>query len=307
MQMEEIKAKSTAALLTYFRAWHAAHDASKIFDDFLAYSLLTEQERNVFDRQFATAVEIIDPARAASCPDQETALAWFMRAIAPLSLAISRARYTEDILEKAIGEGVRQYVILGAGLDTFGFRCPELAIKLRVFEVDHPGTQAMKLSRLAEAGFERPDQLHFVPFDFTRENLAAALVQSSFDPRAQSFFSWLGVTYYLPREAVSATLRSIAAIAPRGSTVIYDYLDTDAFDPDRAANRVKIGMKYLQSIGEPMITGFDPSTLASDLALLDLRLQENLSPEEIEDRFFRGRTDGYHAYEHMHFARAVVG
>jgi O-methyltransferase involved in polyketide biosynthesis len=273
MQMEEIKAKSTAALLTYFRAWHAAHDASKIFDDFLAYSLLTEQERNVFDRQFATAVEIIDPARAASCPDQETALAWFMRAIAPLSLAISRARYTEDILEKAIGEGVRQYVILGAGLDTFGFRCPELAIKLRVFE----------------------------------ENLAAALVQSSFDPRAQSFFSWLGVTYYLPREAVSATLRSIAAIAPRGSTVIYDYLDTDAFDPDRAANRVKIGMKYLQSIGEPMITGFDPSTLASDLALLDLRLQENLSPEEIEDRFFRGRTDGYHAYEHMHFARAVVG
>ncbi len=305
--MEDRKTRGAAALLTYFRAWHAAHDATKIFDDFLAYSLLTEQERDFFDRQFATAVEIIDPERAVLCPDRESALAWFMRAIAPLSLATSRARYTEDILARAIGEGVSQYVILGAGLDTFGFRCPELAIKLRVFEVDHPGTQAMKLHRLAEAGLERPDQLHFVPHDFTRENLAAALEHSSFDPQAKSFFSWLGVTYYLPRQAVSDTLRSIAAIAPRGSTVIFDYLDTDAFDSGRAAKRVKIGMKYMQSIGEPMITSFYPSTLATDLDLLGLRLLENLSPEEIEDRYFRERTDGYHAYEHMHFARAVVG
>lgn len=87
-----------APLLTYFRAHHAVHDAHMIFDDFLAYHLLTEREREHFDSLFETALEIIDPAHAASRPDQAAALAWFMRAIAPLSLAISRARYAEDLL-----------------------------------------------------------------------------------------------------------------------------------------------------------------------------------------------------------------
>lgn len=164
--MEDNQERRTAPLLTYFRAYHAAHDAPKIFDDFLAYNMLTEQERDFFDRQFSTAVEIIDPAHAALCPDQETALAWFMRAIAPLSLAISRARYAEELLEKAVREGVRQYVILGAGMDTFAFRCPELVKQLQVFEVDYPATQAYKRSRLAEVGWEQPVQLHFIPVDF---------------------------------------------------------------------------------------------------------------------------------------------
>ena len=211
--MEDNQVPCTAPLLTYLRAYHAAHDAPKIFDDFLAYNLLTEQERDFFDRQFATAVRIIDPEHAASCTDQETALAWFMMAIAPLSLAISRARYAEELLEKAVREGVRQYVILGAGMDTFAFRCPELVEQLQVYEVDHPATQACKRGRIDEVGWEQPAQLHFIPVDFSRENPAAALASSSYDPDAPSFFSWLGVTYYLDREAVSDTLRGIADVA----------------------------------------------------------------------------------------------
>jgi methyltransferase (TIGR00027 family) len=305
--MKDDQKRHTAPLLTYFRAYHAAHDAPKIFDDFLAYNLLTEQERDFFDRQFSTAVEIIDPACAALCPDRETALAWFMRAIAPLSLAISRARYAEELLEKAVREGVRQYVILGAGMDTFAFRCPELVKQLQVFEVDHPATQAHKRSRLAEAGWEQPEQLHFIPVNFSRENPAAVLGRSSYDPEAPGFFSWLGVTYYLDREAVSDTLRGIADVALPGSKIVFDYLDNDAFVPERTARRVQIGMEYMRKLGEPMITGFAPYMLAADLARLGLCLQENLSPADIEERYFRERTDGYHAYEHMHFANAVVG
>jgi methyltransferase (TIGR00027 family) len=304
--MNKNRVKHTAPLLTYFRAYHAVHDAPKIFDDFLAYQLLTEHERAFFDQQFSTAVRIIDPVRAASCPDEAAALEWFMKAIAPLSLAISRARYTEDLLEKAVGEGVRQYLILGAGMDSFAFRCPELVKKLQVFEVDHPATQSHKRSRLAEAGWVHPAQLHFVPVDFVQESPAAALARSSYDTEAPSFFSWLGVTYYLKRDTVISTLRAIAGLAPAGSTIIFDYLDRDAFLPGKAARSIRVGMEYLRNMGEPMITGFEPSTLAVELAPLGLRLLENLSPADIEESYFRGRTDGYHAYEHMHFARAVV-
>ena len=110
-------------------------------------------------------------------------------------MTLGRSRYTEDSLEKAVEQGVKQYVILGAGFDTFAFRCPEILEKLQVYEVDHPATQAFKRSRLAEAGWELPPQLHFVPVDFEQESLAEALTRSSYDPQAPSFFSWLGVTY----------------------------------------------------------------------------------------------------------------
>jgi methyltransferase (TIGR00027 family) len=192
-------------------------------------------------------------------------------------------------------------------MDSFAFRCPELVEKLQVFEVDHPATQAHKRSRLAEVGWPQPAQLHFVPVDFNHESPAAALVRSSYDTEAPSFFSWLGVTYYLKREAVIATLRAIAGLAPAGSTIIFDYLNKDAFFSETAARSIQVGMEYLRNIGEPMITGFEPSALEEELAPLGLRLQENLGPADIEERYFRGRTDGYHAYEHVHFARAVVG
>lgn len=298
---------SITPLLTYLRAYHAAHYAPKIFDDFMAYNLLTAQERDFFDRQFSEAVRIINPGHAASSTDRETALAWFMTAIAPLSLAISRARYAEELLENAVREGVRQYVILGAGMDTFAFRCPELVAQLQVYEVDHPTTQADKQNRLVSVGWEQPAQLLFIPADFSRENPAKALASSPYDPDAPSFFSWLGVTYYLERDAVSDTLRAIAEVAHPGSRIVFDYLDDVAFVPGRTARRVQRGMDYLRESGKPMITGFGPSTLTADLAPLGLCLRENLSPADIEKRFFPGRTDGYHAYEHMHFAEAVVG
>jgi methyltransferase (TIGR00027 family) len=178
--------------------------------------------------------------------------------------------------------------------------------QLQIFELDHPATQAFKRQRLAELGWEVPAFLHFVPVDFTKENLVTALKRTSYDPHQASFFSWLGVTYYLTRDVVFDTLRSMADIAPAGSTIIFDYLDTDAFVPERAASRVQRMLEVVRRTGEPMKTGFDPSTLAADLASIGLRLQENLSPLDIEERYFQGRADGYHAFEHVHFAQAVV-
>jgi len=139
-----------------------------------------------------------------------------------------------------------------------------------------------------------------------QENLAEALKRSAYDRRAASFYSWLGVTYYLTRDVVVATLRAIAEVAAAGSTIMFDYFDTDAFVPERAATRMQRMQAIVRQAGEPIQTGFDPSTLAGDLATLGLHLHEDLSPSDIERRYFQGRTDGYRAFEHVHFAWAVV-
>jgi methyltransferase (TIGR00027 family) len=229
-----------------------------------------------------------------------------MQAMATLPIVLSRARYAEDSLEEACGRGVKQYVILGAGMDTFAFRHPELEGRLQVFEVDHPATQAFKRNRLAELGWEQPAHLHFIPVDFTRESLSGVLARSAYDPRVPSFFSWLGVTMYLDLQSVLTTLGAIADLATPGSAVVFDYLDTDAYIPGRAAKRVQVMMEDVRRLGEPMMTGFDPAAMATDLARAGLRLDDNLGPSDIQSRYFQGRTDGYHACEHAHIARAMV-
>lgn len=305
--MDADQVSKTALGTAFMRAYHAAHDHPRIFDDFMAQDLITAEELRVIEERHLAAFQRFDPAGAASCLDRASALACWMQGGGAPAIVFSRARYSEDILESAVRQQeVKQYVILGAGMDTFALRRPDLSARLQVFEVDHPGTQAHKRRRLREVGREHPAQLHFIAVDFSRENLAEALGRSPYNPQAASFFSWLGVTYYLTREAALATLRAIATVAPPGSTVIFDYLDAEAFVPERAARRVQIMMKLVERVGEPMLTGFDPACLAADLASLGLRLQEDLSPADIEARFFEGRTDGYHACEQAHLARATV-
>lgn len=305
--MEANHFSRTAMGTAFMRAYHAAHDHPKIFDDFLAHRLLTAEEQRIIEARHIELFQRTDPARAAACSDRPGLLAAWMQTGAPAPIVFGRARYAEDLLEKAVRQQeVSQYVILGAGLDTFAWRRPDLVARLQIFEVDHPATQSLKRYRLLGLGREAPDQLHFVPVDFAQEDLAAALRRSSYDPQAPTFFNWLGVTYYLSREAILATWRAIAEVAPAGSAVIFDYLDTDAFVPGRVARRVEIMMETVRKLAEPMITGLDPASLAADLEPLGLRLHEDLSPADIQARFFAGRTDGYYACEQVHYAWAVV-
>jgi methyltransferase (TIGR00027 family) len=303
--MEENKVSLTALLTAFARAYHAMHDNPKIFDDFLAMALFTEAERTQYGQGLAQSLKFFDPERAAASPDQATALAGYMR-LQGGPVTLSRSRYTEDCLAAAVARGVQQYVILGAGLETFAFRQPQLMKKLHVFEVDHPATQAFKRQRLAELGWELPAQLHFVPADFSRENLIEALLRSTYDRQKTAFFSWLGVTYYLAPADVLETWRAVAAVAPAGSTLIFDYLDADAFVPAKASKRVQRMQEIVRNVGEPMKAGFDPARLAAEMEQTGLRLEENLDPAEIQARYFSGRTDGYQAADHTHFARGVV-
>lgn len=305
--MKDAKYYGPALLAAYIRAYHTLHDSPKIFDDPLADCMLTEEQRALFKHGLAGAGQSYDPERTASCIDKTAAEALVVRELAPgPAMTLGRARYAEDILEEAVGLGVKQYVILGAGFDTFAFRHPEILERLQVFEVDHPATQAFKRRRLAELGWKKPAQLHFIPVDFEQESLTEGLTRSSYDSQALSFFSWLGVTYYLTRDTVFSTLRTIAGLSPAGSGVVFDYLDTDAFVPERTAKRVQVMLEAFRKQSMPLITGFDPSTLAVDLARLGLCLRENLTPADIHERYFQGRTDGYYACEHHHYALTEV-
>ncbi len=300
--MKENQASFSAMMTAYIRAYHSMHDTPKIFDDFLAYRLIPPEVSALIEQGFKKNEHFEDSEHTASLSGKATNYASVMKT----TNVLSRARYTEDALEEAFRQGVKQYVILGAGMDTFSFRRAEMMEFLEVFEVDHPATQNFKLLRLAELGWEHPAKLHFIPIDFTKENLVTALTRSSaYNPNVKSFFSWLGVTMYLTREEVFSTLRSITDIAPEGSIVVFDYFDSDAFLPEKSSPAMQKKQEIFQKLGEKITTGFDPSTLAEDLSSLGLRLHENLSPEDIEKRYFQGREDGYHAPEHGHIAYAI--
>jgi methyltransferase (TIGR00027 family) len=302
--MQESRPWITALVTAYARAYHATHANPKIFDDFAADRLYSAEEHTQFDHNLAQSLPAIDPDLAVSHPDEAAALAAVME-LMHTPVTVSRSRYAEDCLQAAVERGVEQYVILGAGFDTFAFRRPDLLAKLAVFEVDHPVTQAMKRERIAH--WNIPPQLHFVPVDFNRDSFRVALLESGCDPHKRTFFSWLGVTYYLPREVVFSTLETVRRLAPSGSIIVFDIMDLEAFLPEKAARRVQVMQVSARMVGEPMQTGFDPSALREDLAQIGLKLVENLSPAEIEARYFQGRKDRLHAFEHVHFIRAETG
>ena len=303
--MENNQVSQTSLTTAFCRAYHSKHDDPKIFDDYLAASFFTDEEYEERVQKIIQGVNAYFTERAASFPDKDAALSWFMQMNPAASMSISRSRYTEDNLEQAVRQGVGQYVILGAGMDTFAYRRTDLVNQLQVFEIDHPATQAYKRERINKLGWHAPPNLHDVPVDFTKDDLESALSQCAcYSPKALTYFSWLGVVYYLPIDAVFSTLRTITRVTPFGSSVVFDYFDTAARDSQ--SKIAQVGRQVGKQVGEPLQTYLDPDRLRSDLEALGLRLRESLTPADIERRYFQGRTDAYHAARNTHFARAVV-
>jgi len=301
--METNKASMTALISAFGRAYHSLYDEPKIFDDFLARDLLTDEQFAGICGHMAQGISFFNPDNAHLYPDADSALRWVVQTqIAPTVLA--RSRYTEDTLMEAIAAGMDQYVILGAGYDTFAFRRPALLKRIRVFEVDHPATQAAKRERIAALGWETAPSHVFVPFDFSGEGLGQALVQAGYDPGKPGFFSWLGVSYYLDRGAITRTLGEVSNISARGSSILFDYPDERLFDPD-APSRVRHMTAMASAGGEPMLTALSLTDLAAILGEAGYALREHLAPSDIEARYFTGRADAYHAFENIHYAWAV--
>jgi len=196
----------------------------------------------------------------------------------------ARSRFAEEALAAAVARGVRQYVVLGAGFDTFAQRNPFAGLGLRVFEVDYPATQAWKQRRLAEAGLVSPPSLTFAAVDFEQQTLAEGLADAGFDASAPALFAWLGVVVYLTRDAVVQTLRYIAG-AP-GGEVVFDYGEpASAFAEGAPRDRQAVRAERAAALGEPWITRFDPVELAQLLRGLGFDDLEDLGPAQIGRRF----------------------
>lgn len=196
----------------------------------------------------------------------------------------ARSNVAETALAAAVlNRDVRQLVVLGAGLDTFACRNP-FRESLRVFEVDHPATQAWKRRRLAEAEIPIPPSLTFVPVDFERDDLRARLCACGFEPERPAFFTWLGVVPYLSRQAVFATLAMIGAL-PGGAEVVFDYADPpQTLTPEmRAAHEARAAR--VAAVGEPFLSFFEPDELHEKLRALGFCEIEDLNPPRLWARF----------------------
>jgi len=198
-----------------------------------------------------------------------------------------RTRFAEDALAAAIDRGVRQLVVLGAGLDTYAYRCP-FGDRLRIFEVDHPATQAWKRQQLAAAGISMPNSLTFAPIDFERQTLAEGLASAGFDPAQQTFFTWLGVVPYLTEEAIWSTLAFVSGL-PGGAHVVFDYSDPPESLSPELRNIHERYAERVESLGEAWVSHFEPSRLHAKLTALGFLEIEDLGPPQIAARYFPGR------------------
>lgn len=193
------------------------------------------------------------------------------RAPGPRISALVRTRLIDDALTQALADGTRQVVILGAGYDSRAFRL-EIDSAVRVFEVDHPATQAVKRARLERVPVADRGRVTFVPTDFTRDELGEVLSTAGYDRRLMTFFIWEGVTNYLNADAVARTLRWISTNSAPGSRLSFTYVDRGLLDGTKSFARAEPWMARVERAGEPFTFGLDPETLADYLKQHGLRL-----------------------------------
>ena len=264
--MFEKEPSRTAFAAAAHRAAHQILDQGRIFSDPLALSVLGMDAETV--------------SRHAEAEPSERGMRLFIA---------SRTRFAEAELEAGMkSRGIRQLVVLGAGLDTFAYRHP-LAHRLRIFEVDHPATQAWKRRRLRESGITIPQSLVFVPVDFERDALSSSLETAGFDPDQRTFFIWLGVVPYLSGDTVISTLTSIAKL-PGGAEVVFDYSNPlGALSSERHAIHKRLAER-VAAVGEPFLSYFDTATLHAALVKLGLIDIEDCDESALVARYVAPQT-----------------
>jgi methyltransferase (TIGR00027 family) len=277
--MQAGQPSQTARGAAAYRAIHQTLDGGVIFSDPFAVRILDDETRATLDEVAANP------------------------SLRPMRLFIAaRSRFSENALAACVARGVRQIVVLGAGLDTFSLRNPYAAEGVRVFEVDYPATQQWKRQRLKQVGLAIPSSLIFAPVDFERQSLAEGLSAAGFRADRPAFFQWLGVSMYLTRETVATTLDFIAAVPE--SEVVFDYAEPfENYPADRRAVIMAIG-ESVAARGEPWLSFFDPAELAAMLHGKGFGIVEDLGLAGLTERFYGNLKQGIPRGPGGHVVRA---
>ena len=290
--MKKGQASQTAEIAAGTRAVHTLNEVPTIFDDPFAVHLTSSTWRKIAHSKV---------------------LVWLisyvlMRPQVPVAAQIiARSRFAEDLLEDAVTGGMGQYVLIGAGFDSFSLRQRDLHSALHVFELDHPDTQRVKRERMHALGANLPANLEFVEVNFEQQTVAEALAQTGYQCAKPAFFSWLGTTCYLSNEATLATLRSIAAYAAPGSEIVFDYMVPGEILSGSERRTLEKIQKFTARRGEPFIGQFHPDELKSTLDSIGMELIENLSGADQGERYFKNyRDDIFRPMHASYFAHARV-
>ncbi len=253
------------------RAAHQVHDPQPIMDDPIALPILG----TTLGAQVRTGGRRI-----------QTRFARSLRAF-----AVARSKFAENELHQAMQRGVRQYVVLGAGLDTFAYRHSYPASQLQVYEVDHPNTQKWKHQLLNDAALAKPEAAHYVEVDFETQDFLERLRLAGFRQDEPVVIAWLGVSMYLSKFKVMALMQKVAACLPKGSTMVFDYITP--LSQLGLMRRMWFGYLRLRLaiIGEPWRSFFDPIDLKNRLSGLGFTHVQDHGPDALNDLYYRGRTD----------------
>ena len=282
----------TAKICAFVRAWHSNRSRQKIYDDYLAYDMLGKEE---YDSIYELISSGLDGSQKFSREDTEQIITEYF---APIPL--SRIHFSESRLADFAREnGNVQYVICGAGSDTFSFRNDNDDIE--IFEIDHPDTQRYKLEKIRELEWNIRSNVHFVPVDFEKERMRDKLLEAGFDPAKKTFFSILGVTYYLTLDVFTDTLGQMAELSALGSGLVFDYpIKTGAFP-----RRVERLEKMTEALGEVMRGGYDYNEVSRALYSLGFQIDAYMPPEKVQREYFDGRQDDLKAFENVSLISAT--
>jgi methyltransferase (TIGR00027 family) len=296
--MMESQASLTAIGAAKMRAAHLLLDEDpKIFrDDFALRFSGSDSEASLREDTSTMLAEVADKV------GPEVAQRIFQ---ATRALMISRSRYTEDALSRAIEAGIARYVILGAGLDSFAWRQPQMATAVDVFEIDHPASQQWKLRRLQDLGIDQPRNLTFLPIDFENQTLLNGLRDGGYPMEKPAFLSWLGVTQYLTREAVLSTFRQVATLAS-GTEISFTFVLPQTLLAGDDQRFLAMAAAAAAARGEPWLTFFDPAELTLQLQELGFARVEHFSSGDANIRYFADRSDGLRVPDGEHVMLAHV-
>ena len=292
----------TSIFCAFLRGFHFENVDNPVFDDSYGLRLIPEDRLSMIKEGFIQALPF--PVSREDPLEIDAAISKTIQGMPTTAQVLSRARYTEQRVERFISERGRQYLILGAGLDSFSLRHSQEE-SLVVYEIDEKDTQEFKIEQVLRVNRVLPSNTEYLPADLSKSPLEEIVKGASFDGKGKSCISALGLLMYLTKENIESLFHSFAEICSPGSMVVFDYFDEDTFDRAKSSSAFQRMLEQSRFTGEEFRSLFSLDELRTLCDNVAFSIEEHLSPDDIDAAYFADRADDYHACEHVHFMSIV--
>lgn len=294
----------TSVFCAFLRGFHSAYEQPVIFDDPFAFRLIPDDRMAMIMRGFAAMNSRAAMNADASNDDPVPGISRAIQAMPTTAQVLSRSAYAERVLGNCMAHGVSQYVVLGAGFDSFCLRKPA-GSGVRVFEVDAAETQAFKKEQIMRVNGTLPERTAFVPVDLSVDDVSAALAAAGFSAGSPCFVSMLGLVMYLDEAEIGTLLGCLSRACASGSEIVFDCFNEEALDPSKCSPSFRAMLAQAELTGERYRSSFSEGALRDIARSRGFSVKEYLGQPAIDAMFFAGRGDAYRACDHVSFVRLV--